>query len=75
MPQFEFISYNEDGSTHTESFDPTKDKDAVELLNMIADDDYRKNLEYTGFMNEERYAQRWLNSLLQYVWLSWFIFY
>ena len=67
MPSFEFISYNEDGSTHTESFDPTQDKDALELLNMIADDNYRKDLEYVGFMNEERYAQRWLLSLLQFV--------
>jgi len=56
MPSFEFISYNEDDTTRTQSFDPTKDKDAVELLNMIADDDYKNLTE--GFMNEERYAQR-----------------
>ena len=59
MPSFEFISYNEDDTTRTQSFDLTKDKDAVELLNMIADDDYKNLTE--GFMNEERYAQRWLN--------------
>ncbi len=65
MPTFEFISYNEDGSTNQQSFDPTQDKDAVELLNMIADDDYKNLTE--GFMNDSRYAQRWLNSLLQFV--------
>tara|TARA_R100001082_G_scaffold26101_1_gene12943 strand:+ start:368 stop:544 length:177 start_codon:yes stop_codon:yes gene_type:complete len=58
MPSFEFISYNEDGSSHTESFDPTIIKDAVELMNMIEDDNYKKNLKYTGFMNDSRYAQR-----------------
>ena len=56
MPSFEFISYNGDGSTHTESFDPTKIKDAVELMNMIADNDYKNLTE--GFMNDSRYAQR-----------------
>ena len=65
MPTFEFISYNEDGSTNQQSFDPTQDKDAVELLNMIADDNYKNLTE--GFMNDSRYAQRWLNSLLQFV--------
>ena len=56
MPTFEFISYNEDGSTNQQSFDSTQDKDAVELLNMIADDNYKNLTE--GFMNDSRYAQR-----------------
>ena len=64
MPSFEFISY-EDDTSRTQSFDLTKDKDAVALLNMIADDDYKNLTE--GFMNDSRYAQRWLNSLLQFV--------
>ena len=56
MPTFEFIDYYEDGSTKEWTFDPTQDKDAVALLNMIADDDYKNLTE--GFMNDSRYAQR-----------------
>jgi len=55
MPSFQFIDYYEDDSTKEVTFDPTKDKDAVELLNMIADNDYKNLTE--GFMNDSRYAQ------------------
>ncbi len=56
MPSFEFVSFNEDGKSRTQSLDITKIKDAESLLNEIADNDYKAMTE--GFMNDSRYAQR-----------------
>ena len=72
MPSFQFIDYYEDDSTKEVTFDPTKDKDAVELLNMIADNDYKNLTE--GFMNDSRYAQLWLQLSSQFVSLFFFIY-